>query len=162
MRPTTALAALSVLLAGCTYHNHQHVIDQVRPLEFASPAEPQQLVRCVTLNARSFSGAYSADWSELVRPLNYEAVVFRTYNPVYIYNPIIVAHASPAPGGSRLLLYFTDGQGPRETDDWVVRLRKGCDAVRTVAVPVIPAGVVVPAAPAPAPAPAPAGRPTRG
>jgi hypothetical protein len=160
MRPTAAIATLAAaLLAGCTYHNHQYVVDQTRPIEFASPAEPRELVKCLTLNARSFSGAYSADWSELVRPQNYEAVVFRTYSPVYIYNPIIVAHASPAQGGSRLLIYMTDGQGQAETDDWIVRLRRGCDArVRTVSMPAVPASTVAP----PAPAPAPAGRPTRG
>jgi hypothetical protein len=117
---------LAVLLCACA--SPQRVVEQGNPQEFASTASALALVKCVTLNARSISDAYTADWSELVRPDSYEAVVIRTPSPVYIYTyqPIIVARTASAPGGSRLQLYVSSDVGPVESADWIARLRSGC------------------------------------
>jgi hypothetical protein len=119
-------ALLAFLLAACA--SPQRVVEQGSPQEFASNASASSLVKCVTLNARSISDAYTADWSELVRPDSYEAVVIRTPSPVYIYTyqPIVVARTAPAPGGSRLQLYISSDVGPAEAADWIARLRRGC------------------------------------
>src|SRR6188768_3905922 len=119
-------ALLAAMLSACVSHPRGN-LDQLPPQEFASTASPKELVRCVTLNARSFDGAYTADWSELVRPDNFEAAVIRSYSPIYYYPPIIVARTEPAPGGSRLLLYIASEFGPAESADWSARLRRGCD-----------------------------------
>jgi hypothetical protein len=126
MRPSAAFAlSLAVLLSACVQQPHR-LPEQVRPLEFSSKSEPKRLVRCVALNARSFSSAYSADWSELVKPETYEAVVIRSYSPIYYYPPIVVAQASPAPGGSKLLLYVSSEFNAAEAEEWAERLRRGC------------------------------------
>jgi hypothetical protein len=164
MRRYAAFAAvLTALLAGCSSY---YTADLGKPIEFASTADPKQLVRCVTLNARNVSGAYSADWSALVPPGNYEAFVFRTYSPVYYYETFIVAQTAPAPGGSRLLVYVDSSMSQSETAGWVARLRQGCDADVASTVPmfaptVVPAPVGTPPA-SPPPLPAPRGRETRG
>ena len=118
-------ALIAATLSACVSYPRAN-LDQFRPQEFSSSASARQLARCVTLNARSFSSAYTADWSELVRPDSYEAVVIRSYSPIYHYPPIIVAQTEPAPGGSRMLLYVSSDISPTETADWIARLRRGC------------------------------------
>jgi hypothetical protein len=119
-------ALLAFLLSACV--SPQGVVEQGHPQEFASATSALAMVKCVTQNARSISDAYTAEWSELVRPDSYEAVVIRTSSPVYIYTyqPIIVARTASAPGGSRLQIYVSSSVGPVETADWIARLRRGC------------------------------------
>jgi hypothetical protein len=119
-------ALLAFLLSACA--SPQGIVEQGHPQEFDSAASALAMVKCVTLNARSISDAYTAEWSELVRPDSYEAVVIRTSSPVYIYTyqPIIVARTASAPGGSRLQIYVSSNVGPVETADWITRLRRGC------------------------------------
>jgi len=148
-------ALLAAVLGACVSHPRGN-LEQMRRQEFASTASARELVRCVTLNARSFSEAYTADWSELVRPDNFESVVIRSYSPIYYYPPIIVAQTEPAPGGSRLLLYISSEFGPAESADWAARLRRGCDTGIATAPPVFVPAVV----PAPTGAPSPASTPT--
>ena len=157
MRRHAALAAaLTALLAGCSSY---YTADLGKPIEFASAADPKQLARCMALNARNVSSAYSADWAALVRPGNYEAFVFRTYSPVNYYETFIVAQTAPAPGGSRLVIYMASSMSQSESADWVARLRQGCDAAVASTVPMfVPTVVPAPAGASPAsspPAPAP-------
>jgi hypothetical protein len=165
MRRSAAL--LAFLLAACA--SPQRVVEQGSPQEFASSASALSLVKCLTLNARSISDAYTADWSALVRPDSFEAVVIRTSSPVYIYTyqPIIVARTAPAPGGSQLKLYFSGNIGPAETADWIARLRNGCenDTRASILAPMVPRDAMPAENPPPPPVPAsprPAERQPRG
>jgi hypothetical protein len=155
-------ALLAAVLGACVSHPRGN-LDQLRPQEFTSTASPRDLVRCVALNARSFSEAYTADWSERVRPDSFEAVVIRSYSPIYYYPPIILAQTEPAPGGSRLLLYVSSEFGPAESADWAARLRRGCDVeVGAARVPPLVPREGLPAENPPASTPVPASPPPAG
>jgi hypothetical protein len=168
MRATVLMpACLAVaVLAGCATPPQQ-LVDTGRRHEFISGISSKRLIQCTTHNARFLK--YTADWSELVRPDNYQTVISRTGNfaTAYSHEPIIVARTAPAPQGSQLVLYITGDLGGYSDQDWIERLRRGCDIPPSAigAAPIFPA--VLPVAPASVPAPAPApkapvGRETRG
>ena len=117
-----AVAMLAALLSGCVTTPEQ-VVERGQRHEYLRTAQPKLLAQCATLNARNFSGKYTAAMSEMVRPRSYQIVVTE---PLRRDTPIIVAHAAPAVEGSQLLLYFSDELSPPLTADWIERLMQGC------------------------------------
>jgi hypothetical protein len=136
-------------LAGCA--PTQEVLKTGHRYEYASGSGPRKLAGCTSVNAGSFSRYFTSHVEPLVRPDTYQVVVTQT--KYWHFEPIIVAHATPAPAGSQLVVFVSNDLPPTLAADWVARLRKGCDEMRPAAVIVPVPPTVVPAAPAPQPAP---------
>lgn len=146
-----ALVPVLAALAGCA--PTQEVIKTGYRYEYGSAYEPRKLASCTSVNAGSFSKYFTSHVQPLVRPDSYQVVVTETKH--WHFEPVIVAHATRAPAGSQIVVFVSNDLPPALANDWVARLRRGCDLVLQppVVVPV-PAGVVVPLeAPRPLPAP---------
>jgi hypothetical protein len=122
-----ALLALAGL-AGCATYDPQPIIDSGRLYEYSTGLTPHRLAHCTALNAGLTQGPYASEVQALVRPDNYAVLVIRRE---WANQPFIVARVTPEATGSRLEVFMAD-LGRESDADWLARLRKGCDAVRTV------------------------------
>ena len=148
------LAPLVAALAACA--PTQEVLKTGHRYEYVSGLESRKLARCTSVNAGSFSRYYTSHVQPLVRPDTYQVVVTQT--KYWHFEPIIVAHATPAPAGSQIVVFVANDVPSTLAADWIARLRRGCDEMRPAVLVVPP--TVVPAEPAPRPVPA--SPPTRG
>ena len=150
-----AILALACL-AGCT--TTQRVLEAGEQHAYTSAISPHELAKCTAFNASSVSRNYVGEVRAFVRPDSYEVVVTRIRH--WDFEPIIVAHATAAPGGSQLVVFVGQDVAPATAADWIERLRRGCGvAIRPPVV--VPMPVEIPPAPRPLPA-SPAPRAPRG
>ncbi|MBC7802847.1 MAG: hypothetical protein H7Y16_03135 [Candidatus Parcubacteria bacterium] len=123
---TNRIAALGIalaVLAGCVTPP-PYVLETGPGQEFLSNSDPLRLASCTAFNARSFSARYTGQVETQVRPHNYKVIVTEIY-PWY-FEPIIVAQLTPAPSGSRMVVFLSNALPPAAAGDWIERLRRGC------------------------------------
>lgn len=161
MKRLAVLALALVGLVGCA--PTQQVLTSGHRYEYSSNFPPRKLAGCTAFNAGSFNKRYIGQVEPLVRPDTYQVVVTRIAH--WHFEPIIVAHTTPSPAGSQIVVFVSNDMGPKLAEDWIERLRSGCEQEMRPAI-VVPVPVVpteYPPAPRPLPAsPLPQRRGTRG
>jgi hypothetical protein len=164
--PSLSALALGLVLSGCATSTAPIAVpERSERYEFGSAITPHRLASCAALNARIFSGRFSSDVEQLVRPDNFQVVVRRIgYWPG---DPIIVGRTAPVTGGSHIVLYLSPELTGTEREDWIARLRNGCeiDTRASILAPRAPRDAMPAGNPPPPPAPAsppPPGRLPRG
>jgi len=145
------LAPLFAALAACA--PTQEVLKAGQRYEYVSGSDSRKLASCTAFNASKFDKRFIGEVQPLVRPEAYQVVVTQVKH--WHFEPIIVAHTTPSPAGSQIVVFVSNELPPPLRADWIERLRKGCDELRPAVLVVPP--IVVPAEPAPRPLPLPRG-----
>ena len=145
------LAPLLAAVAGCA--PTQEVLRGGQRYEYVSGSDSRKLASCTAFNASKFDKRFIGEVQPLVRPEAYQVVVTQVKH--WHFEPIIVAHATPGPAGSQIVVFVSNELPPPLRADWIERLRKGCDELRPAVLVVPP--TVVPVEPAPRPLPLPRG-----
>ena len=144
-----ALVPLLAALAGCAHT--QEVLKSGQRYEYGSAFGPRKLANCTAFNASAFNRSFTSQVQPLVRPDTYQVVVTQIKH--WHFEPIIVAHATPAGAGSQLVVFVSNEMSPPLAADWIARLRENCDIGMRPPV-VVPVPAVVPLeAPRPLPPP---------